>query len=110
MYNHHVYIFIYFIHYLYYNFLKLFFSFKPDDGVSELLENFSSFTSHVWSESGNLSGTESSLQAENQHLRVVLEKERYRRKVSISQFYMECIFSTIALKFNMDTASPKIID
>ncbi|KAL5004393.1 hypothetical protein ScPMuIL_017849 [Solemya velum] len=55
-------------------------SFKPDDGVSELLENFSSFTSHVWSESGNLSGTESSLQAENQHLRVVLEKERYRRK------------------------------
>lgn len=66
--------------------LKRSFSIKPVDGVSDLLENFPSFASHVWSDSGNAShitSSELSLQAENQHLRVVLEKERYRRKVRI---------------------------
>ncbi|XP_062610135.1 uncharacterized protein LOC134271922 isoform X1 [Saccostrea cucullata] len=53
---------------------------KGGEDVSEILENFPSFTSKMWSESSNQSRSESSLYAENQRLREVMEKERYRRK------------------------------
>lgn len=59
----------------------LFSSNSGGEDVSELLENFPSFTSKMWSDSSNLNRSESSLYAENQRLREVMEKERYRRKV-----------------------------
>ncbi|KAK3095311.1 hypothetical protein FSP39_013099 [Pinctada imbricata] len=53
---------------------------KDNENVSDLLENFPSFTSHMWSDTSNLNRSDSSLQAENNRLREVLEKERFRRK------------------------------
>ncbi|KAK3604469.1 hypothetical protein CHS0354_007173 [Potamilus streckersoni] len=57
------------------------FSYNPQDEVSELYENFPSFfSSHVFSESINIPRSDINLQAENQRLREMVEKERYRRK------------------------------
>ncbi|KAL3848584.1 hypothetical protein ACJMK2_019434 [Sinanodonta woodiana] len=57
------------------------FSYNPQDEVSELYENFPSFfSSHVFSESINIPRTDTNLHAENQRLREMVEKERYRRK------------------------------
>ncbi|XP_060572624.1 uncharacterized protein LOC132730664 isoform X2 [Ruditapes philippinarum] len=49
-------------------------------GEDDLMENFQSFTSQYFTDSGNASRTDVSVHAENQRLRDMLEKERYRRK------------------------------
>lgn len=51
---------------------------KPQE--DELVENFPSFSSQFMVDSGNVSRSDVSLQSENQRLRDLLEKERYRRK------------------------------
>ncbi|KAJ8310647.1 hypothetical protein KUTeg_012512 [Tegillarca granosa] len=56
------------------------FSARSQDDVSDLIENFPSFTSRMWTESANVSRSEGSLNSENQRLREAVEKERYRRK------------------------------
>ena len=51
---------------------------RPDEG---LFTNLSSFSNPYVTDSGNVSRSDTSLHAENQRLRDMLEKERYRRKV-----------------------------
>ncbi|XP_045201260.2 uncharacterized protein LOC123554904 isoform X2 [Mercenaria mercenaria] len=51
---------------------------KP--GEEDLMENFQSFSSQYFTDSGNVSRSDASVHAENQRLRDMLEKERYRRK------------------------------
>lgn len=52
---------------------------KP--GEDDMMENYPSFTSQYFTDSGNVSRSDASVHAENQRLRDMLEKERYRRKV-----------------------------
>lgn len=59
----------------------LFVTRKP--GEDDMMENFPSFTSQYFTDSGNVSRSDASVHAENQRLRDMLEKERYRRKVII---------------------------
>ncbi|XP_060072945.1 protein lava lamp-like [Ylistrum balloti] len=53
---------------------------RGKEDASELCENFPSFTSRIWSDTSNVSRSDNSLHQENQRLRDMLEKERYRRK------------------------------
>ena len=57
---------------------------KPQE--EDLVENFPGFSSQFLVDSGNVSRSDVSLQSENQRLRDLLEKERYRRKVSLLSF------------------------
>ncbi|XP_052214338.1 CAP-Gly domain-containing linker protein 1-like [Dreissena polymorpha] len=50
---------------------------KPDE---EIQETFPSFSSQYFTDSGNHSRSDASVHAENQRLRDMLEKERYRRR------------------------------
>ena len=59
--------------------LSVFYDRKPQE--EDLAENFPSFSSQFMVDSGNVSRSDVSLQSENQRLRDLLEKERYRRKV-----------------------------
>ncbi|XP_033759340.1 uncharacterized protein LOC117341596 isoform X2 [Pecten maximus] len=53
---------------------------RGKEDASEFYENFPSFSSRIWSDTSNVARSDTSLQQENQRLKDMLEKERYRRK------------------------------
>lgn len=67
--------------------------------MSDILENFPTFSSKIFSDMPILTNrSDSASQGENQYLRDTLEKERYRRKVSYAS---DCVCVSVMSMYGL---------